>query len=127
MSLTASICLAFAVYMESKGEPIRGQEAVAEVVLNRTEDVRFPDNPCSVITQHKQFSWYNKNIDITKEPKNKNQGQWNKALEVANKVLNNKTNHTKGSIFFNTKNLGVRYRNYKRDVSPCVIGNHIFY
>ena len=121
---TTLACLAFAIYMESKGEPTVGQEAVGEVVLNRSKQRNYPDNPCGVVRQRNQFSWYNKNIDITKEPNNKNPEQWKKAKIVAERVLNNTTNHTKGSLFFNTKNLGVRY---KTKVSPCVIGNHIFY
>ena len=117
-------CLAFAIYMESKGEPIKGQEAVAEVILNRSNNKDFPSRPCDVIKQHKQFSWYSRNLDITKEPKNINQEQRQTAVKTANKALNNKTNYTKGSLFFNTRNLGVRY---KTKVSPCVIGRHIFY
>jgi len=33
--------------------------AVGSVVLNRTEDPRFPDDVCEVVSQRGQFSWYN--------------------------------------------------------------------
>ena len=53
----ALICLATAVYFESRGEPFVGQSAVAHVVLNRVDDTRFPDDICSVVKQGPTYSW----------------------------------------------------------------------
>jgi spore germination cell wall hydrolase CwlJ-like protein len=50
-------CLASAVYFESRGEPIEGQLAVAQVVINRAVSGRYPPDLCDVITQHAQFSF----------------------------------------------------------------------
>jgi N-acetylmuramoyl-L-alanine amidase len=50
-------CLASAVYFESRGEPIEGQLAVANVVLNRAASGRYPPDVCAIITQHAQFSF----------------------------------------------------------------------
>jgi hypothetical protein len=50
-------CLASAVYFESRGEPIEGQLAVAQVVINRAASGRYPTDLCGVITQHAQFSF----------------------------------------------------------------------
>jgi N-acetylmuramoyl-L-alanine amidase len=50
-------CLASAVYFESRGEPIQGQLAVAQVVINRSVSGRYPPDLCGVITQHAQFSF----------------------------------------------------------------------
>jgi spore germination cell wall hydrolase CwlJ-like protein len=44
-------CLATAIYFESRGEPLEGQIAVAEVVLNRVDDRRFPNSVCAVTNQ----------------------------------------------------------------------------
>ncbi|MER2510468.1 MAG: cell wall hydrolase [Amaricoccus sp.] len=44
-------CLAEAVYFESRGEPLAGQIAVAEVVLNRVDDRRYPNTICGVTRQ----------------------------------------------------------------------------
>ena len=44
-------CLAEALYFEARGEPIQGQLAVGEVVLNRVEDPRYPNSICKVINQ----------------------------------------------------------------------------
>jgi len=55
--------------MEAREEPLPGQLAVAQVVLNRVEDERYPDTICDVVTQGSppgdalparkdcQFSW----------------------------------------------------------------------
>lgn len=50
-------CLATAVYYESKGEPLDGQLAVAQVIINRVEDRRFGNDICSVVMAPKQFSF----------------------------------------------------------------------
>jgi N-acetylmuramoyl-L-alanine amidase len=50
-------CLAGAIYFESKGEPLAGQLAVADVIINRTKSGRFPDSICGVVTQPGQFSF----------------------------------------------------------------------
>lgn len=46
-----SDCLARAVYFEARGESIKGQAAVAEVVMNRTESPYFPHSICGVVQQ----------------------------------------------------------------------------
>lgn len=50
-------CLATSVYFESKGEPLVGQLAVAQVVLNRAKQKRFGDSVCGVVMQPRQFSF----------------------------------------------------------------------
>ncbi len=51
-------CLAQAVYFEARGEPLAGQEAVAQVVINRVKNPAYPDDVCSVVFQNR--SWYNR-------------------------------------------------------------------
>ncbi len=50
-------CLATAVYFESMGEPLEGQLAVAQVVINRTKSGRYPTSMCGVVKQKAQFSF----------------------------------------------------------------------
>lgn len=47
----ATTCLAQAVYYEAAGEPIAGQRAVAQVVLNRLRNPHYPKTICEVIYQ----------------------------------------------------------------------------
>ena len=44
-------CLAEALYFEARGEPVEGQYAVAEVILNRVKSEEFPNSICSVVNQ----------------------------------------------------------------------------
>lgn len=44
-------CLAEALYFEARGETVKGQFAVAEVIMNRVKSSRFPDSLCGVIRQ----------------------------------------------------------------------------
>lgn len=52
-----SRCVATAVYFESRGEPLDGQLAVAEVVLNRAASNKYPSSWCAVVKQKAQFSF----------------------------------------------------------------------
>ncbi len=44
-------CLATAIYYEARSEALLGQVAVAEVVMNRVRDYRYPDTVCGVVFQ----------------------------------------------------------------------------
>ena len=44
MLAEALVCLALNVYFEARNQAVEGQIAVSEVVMNRVEDSRFPDN-----------------------------------------------------------------------------------
>ena len=47
----ALLCLSMVVYYEARNEPLEGQVAVAQVVLNRVRDPRYPDTICEVVEQ----------------------------------------------------------------------------
>ena len=64
-------CLALNVYHESKNQSIYGQYAVAQVVMNRVKDERFPNNICDVVKQGLTYKW-NPKIPI----KNQCQFSW---------------------------------------------------
>lgn len=44
-------CLAEALYFEARGESVKGQFAVAEVILNRVDDPSYPRTVCGVVHQ----------------------------------------------------------------------------
>lgn len=50
-------CLAGAIYFEARGEPLAGQLAVGQVVVNRAESGTFPADYCGVVYQKSQFSF----------------------------------------------------------------------
>ena len=46
-------CLATGIYFEARGEPARGQAAVAQVILNRVRNPTYPNSICAVVYQNK--------------------------------------------------------------------------
>ncbi len=114
---SALLCLSLAIYHEARGESTRGMFAVAEVVINRTEEME--KSICDVVYQSHQFSWtrrHGRNVPPDSEA-------WRKSKEIASQSLKTKTNYTGGSLFFNTRSIGVRFGRSKK----AEIGNHIFF
>ena len=73
-------CLAGAVYFESRGEPLDGQLAVAQVVINRSEDARWPASYCGVVYQRAQFSF----VKNGRMPRIRtSSGAWQRAKAIA--------------------------------------------
>lgn len=88
----AEKCLAEAVYFESRGEPVRGQIAVAQVVMNRVFSGYYPADVCGVVYQNAhrhlacQFTFACDGIrDVTNE-----QEAWSRAKRIATAVLDGK-------------------------------------
>jgi spore germination cell wall hydrolase CwlJ-like protein len=82
-------CLAEAVYFEARGEAVRGQIAVAQVVMNRTFSGFYPNTVCGVVYQNKhrhlacQFTFACDNIaDVVREP-----DMWDRAQKIAKAML----------------------------------------
>ena len=73
-------CLANAVYFEARGEPVEGQLAVAEVVLNRTQSGRYPSTICEVVTQPWQFSFVRDGIIPAAD---RGSDAWRRAVAIA--------------------------------------------
>lgn len=44
-------CMTAAIYYEARSEPVDGQRAVAQVVMNRVRDRAFPNSVCGVVYQ----------------------------------------------------------------------------
>jgi spore germination cell wall hydrolase CwlJ-like protein len=48
-------CLTAGIYFEARGEPVRGQAAVAQVILNRVKNPTYPNSICGVVYQNKEW------------------------------------------------------------------------
>ena len=134
---TAFMCMALNIYHEAKNQSMLGQIAVGQVVMNRVEDTRFPDNVCDVVTEavtykgtdkpvlHKcQFSWY---CDGQKdEPKYHSEEWWN-AQEYASIVLSGTIalDVTEGATHYHATY--VRPAWAKTKTRTTRIDRHIFY
>ena len=128
-------CLALNVYHEARGSSYADQIAVADVVLNRVQDRRYPNTVCEVVKQGKklddgtmkrhacQFSWYCDG----KSDKPLDKDSWAIAQEIAYKLY----------VFEDFRGLTEGATHYHADyVSPKwarslhltgTIGSHMFY
>lgn len=55
--MTPLMCLATAIFFEAGVESYDGKLAVADVIHNRVEDRRYPNDICSVVFEPNQFSF----------------------------------------------------------------------
>ncbi len=85
----AEKCLAEAIYFESRGEKVRGQIAVAQVVMNRVFSNFYPSTVCGVVYQNKhrrfacQFTFACDNVaDVVREP-----DMWERARKIARATM----------------------------------------
>ena len=91
--LKAEKCLADAVYFEARGEPFKGQQAVAQVVMNRVFSGYYPNDVCGVVYQNSgrhlacQFTFACEGKDLNKvdEP-----DMWEQAKQIAKDMLDGK-------------------------------------
>ncbi|WP_174285700.1 cell wall hydrolase [Sphingomonas bacterium] len=114
-------CLAGAIYFEAKGEPLSGQLAVADVIINRTKSGRFPEDVCGVVKQHGQFSFVHggsiPSIDS-------NRAGYRTAIAVAKVALRAAwENPATDALFFHARQVAPGWGMIK----VAAIGNHIFY
>jgi spore germination cell wall hydrolase CwlJ-like protein len=85
----AEKCLANAIYFEARGEAVRGQIAVAQVVMNRVFSPFYPNDVCGVVYQNSnrhlacQFTFACDGIpDVITEP-----DAWARAQRIARDML----------------------------------------
>ena len=133
---TAFLCLALNTYHEAKNQSMVGQIAVAEVVMNRVADRRYPNTVCEVVKQgpkykgsdvpvrHRcQFSWYcDGKSDIPK-----NEKAWKKAQDYAYLVLYNRIaiDVTEGATHYHATYVKPSWAKTKTRTTR--IEKHIFY
>ncbi|MFC0200749.1 cell wall hydrolase [Paracoccus rhizosphaerae] len=114
-------CLAEALYHEARGEGRQGQQAVAEVILNRVDSGAFPSTVCGVINQPSQFSY---TIGGAKPIRNKS--AFLRARDIAAEALAGAPRQlTGGATYFHTP--AVRPSWSRRFQKTVQIGRHIFY
>jgi spore germination cell wall hydrolase CwlJ-like protein len=114
-------CLASSVYYESKGEPLNGQLAVAQVIMNRTTSGRFPDTVCGVVRQPGQFSFL-KGRDIP-EPSHAN-AAWKRAVAVATIARQGLWKQVApAALFFHARRVSPGWGK----IRVASLGNHIFF
>ena len=114
-------CLAGAIYFESRGEPLAGQLAVGDVVVNRAESGRFPATYCGVVYQRAQFSF----VRGGRMPAiDKSSAAWRKAKAIALIAHEDLWDSpAEGALFFHANYVKPRWRKTR----VAQISSHVFY
>lgn len=113
-------CMAGAIYFEAKGEPLSGQLAVGEVIINRTKSGRFPKSICSVVTQPGQFSF----VRAGRVPVIANNAAYRTAVAVARVAIADAWDSpAPDAMYFHARRVSPGWRMIK----VAAIGNHVFY
>lgn len=114
------LCLTQAIYFESRGEPLRGQIAVAHVVMNRVSSGKFPRTVCGVVYQRGQFSWVRDN-----RPNISNGYYWQRASKIAREVLDRQhADESQGAHYFYSHHINPP--KWARRGMTVKIGSHVF-
>ncbi|HEV7344951.1 MAG TPA: cell wall hydrolase [Devosia sp.] len=122
-------CLATAIYFEARGETYRGQVAVAQVVLNRVQDHRYPDTICGVVFQNQsrrnacQFSFACDGIPETINDRR----SWAQAEDIAERFTAGELYLTEVSNATHYHATYVRPAWAPRMTKLTQVGLHVFY
>jgi hypothetical protein len=121
-------CLATALYFEARGEPVRGQIAVGQVILNRVRSPMFPETICGVVYQGQmkpgcQFSF----ACDGKTDAPRNDAQWALAQDLANQIMSGEQwlPEVGYSTYFHANYVSPYWRGAMNRIDK--IGRHIFY
>ncbi|MDC1339057.1 cell wall hydrolase [Planktomarina temperata] len=121
-------CLAEAIYFEARGEPVEGQFAVAEVILNRVDSPKFPNSICKVVRQgtgRKHACQFSYNCDGKLEYI-ANGSAYDQTKRVARVSMDRKTRPlTKGATFYHATFVSPSWARSFQHVAT--IGVHKFY
>lgn len=121
-------CLSEALYFEARGETVRGQFAVAEVILNRVDSRDFPNSVCGVINQGTgqrfrcQFTYTcDGHAEAINEP-----ATFVRVGKVARAMLDGTERAlTQGATYYHANWVSPRWA--RRFVKTASIGVHLFY
>ena len=121
-------CLTAAVYYESNGQPLTGQRAVAQVVLNRVRHPAFPPTVCGVVFQRTDASTgcqftFTCDGSLSRVP---DPNGWLRARAVADDALAGYVEHSVSLATHYHADYVVPYWS-KSLAKLAVVGAHIFY
>ena len=116
-------CLAGAIYFESRGEPLAGQLAVGQVIVNRSESGVFPSDYCGVVFQRSQFSFVRGG---TMPRIDRGSAAWHRASAIARIAHEGLWDSQAGdALYFHAKYVHPSWSRTK--IARATIDSHIFY
>lgn len=116
-------CLAGAIYFEARGEPLAGQLAVAEVIVNRAASGRFPASYCGVVTQKSQFSFVKRGRMPSPPAASETYRRAKAIAQIAHRGL--WSTDAKDALYFHASHVSPRWSGRRQ--AAARISNHVFY
>lgn len=116
-------CLAGAIYFEARGEPLYGQLAVAEVIVNRAASGRFPASYCGVVTQPSQFSFVKRGRMPTAPAASQAYARAKAIAQIAHRDL--WSSQAEGALYFHARHVSPAWSGRRQ--AAARISNHVFY
>jgi spore germination cell wall hydrolase CwlJ-like protein len=122
-------CMATAIYFEARDEPIKGQIAVAQVIMNRIRSPFYPKTICGVVYQGERnrhgcqfsFTCTGKHNSVKERP------EWAIAVKLAKQVI-------AGEVWLDDVSYATHYHAtyvhppWRHELDKIIqIGGHIFY
>jgi hypothetical protein len=122
-------CMATAIYFEARDEPVKGQIAVAQVIMNRIRSPFYPKTICGVVYQGERnrhgcqfsFTCTGKRNSVNEKP------EWATAVKLAKQVI-------AGEVWLDEVGYATHYHAtyvhppWRHELDKiCQIGGHIFY
>ncbi|MEM7191277.1 MAG: cell wall hydrolase [Pseudomonadota bacterium] len=121
-------CLATAIYFEARGEPLKGQIAVSQVILNRVRSPKFPQTICGVVYQGQ----YRKGCQFSftcdgRSDNPRDKGQWAHSQDLARSFMEGEhwLSEVGYSTFYHANYVRPRWASSMNRIDK--IGRHIFY
>jgi spore germination cell wall hydrolase CwlJ-like protein len=121
-------CMAEAIYYEARGENVRGQVAVGEVIMNRVHSRYYPRTICGVVYQGRervtgcQFT-FTCDGSLNRRPGGR---AWSRAQHIAAQVMQGHTRSVVGaSTHYHTTAVSPAWRPML--VETLRLGDHVFY
>ncbi len=122
-------CMATALYFEARSEPIRGQLAVGQVIMNRVRSPEYPDTICGVIFQgdHRRTGCQFSFACDGKADRPTNARLWNQSKRLARNLTQGKVwlKDIANSTHYHANYVWPKWRRSMRRIKK--IGRHIFY
>jgi spore germination cell wall hydrolase CwlJ-like protein len=116
-------CMAQALYYEARGEGQSGQEAVAEVILQRVRSGGHPGTICGVVREPRQFSFLTDGSTL----RELDADAWQSAKQLAARIVRGElvTSLTRRALYYHQVDIQPAWASEM--VRTVKIGNHVFY
>ena len=125
------ICIANALYLETRSEPEEGIRAVMSVIYNRKNAKGYPSTFCGVILQDKQFSAFNSDKSLATKPlkpiRELDKEAYRKVSSVAQEAVQGAFKPVLEEDVLHYAHVRIKNKWTRKFTRVIVLGNHSFY